>query len=726
MDLKFYMSWKKDKMQLTDNNRGRHGLQYRERPRYESRTGPRHESRTGPRHESFLWKVIGLSTLWGVFVVLPLTLIQSETSVAGVVDRPVEGVYADAAILQASSGSAEQDAAGSVGQDVGEAASERLMPSDLINRERLRTEPGSQLEPGSMTYMQVINLEQQISETVSRALNQHIEPEHYLLHVSVEVSTRYYQQEMTVPAVQEEPMDVDERFPGLPFVPPELRRELELVRQQGDGTVETREVHVPEIDRFHIILWADTNLTETEMDLMRQVVGAKVALDPDRGDTFELIRQPFPDRAGPEAAAESDPYFYLLLTALILFALLIGLLSWYFRFFIKRQKPGQAGETKPMASGDTAAPAFSYIDQGTRQVMLQEGNGPQVDSNMSSKEYVMQVILQYPEEIGRLFTWWHENDKEEGLQRAALILQSIDPKLLGVLRNSMSRVVFQKLEELMQTPLPRSSEKKEELLQQFAEQLRMRRQQSDGKTGFSVLPSFDFVHYTSDEKLVEILRSETDRVKALVISHLPDDRKGALLEEFGLEEAARILFCLPQVRNFPFSEYERIASKMFEQTHHLSGSDMSISERDVAQIVEVIESLPVSDQEKYIRQLDHIVSDLADVVRERVITMERISELDDDMIEEAVDSLSREDLAAVLVGTDEAMRTRLLRFRPRREEKLIREEIEEQVFLSREEIDASRARLLDKLREIRDRKRGKAGRMLHAQNIANQTEYTKS
>ncbi len=588
---------------------------------------------------------------------------------------------------------------------------QRIRPSELINRTTRRSEPGSELGDGELTYLQAMQMENNIDEAISRALNHHFDPERYLLHVGIDFSTRFYRQEVPVPVIGETPIDADEELPGLPFIPPEIRRNMTAAWQSDSEAYETREVRVPEIDRIQIVLYADTLYTESDLDLMHQVVEAKVNIDTDRGDTFELVQQPFREVAEPVVAATGpDHYFYLLLAGVLLLALLFAVLLWFLWMAYKRQ-PREASEAASTSlTMEPPSFEFPYYDQGTKHYLL-ESNGKEGQQGTNSREYVLQVILTYPEQVSRLFSYWYKNDGEHGLLRAASILQSIDSKLLGMLRNVMSHDVYRRLEELTQAPLIQPSSKKEELLQNFADQLRSR--QSTGKKGeFAVLPSFDFLHFTSDEKLVEMLQGESERVKALVLSHLPDHRRSALLEEFGLEEAGRILFCLPQVRNMPFDEYEHLAARLFDRSYYMGDAGSNVTERDIDQIVAVIESLPPSDQDKYIRKLDDTVSDLADAVRERVITMERLPDLEDELLEEAVDDMRREDLAAVLVGTGEVLRTRLLQFRPRREEEVIRDEIENQVFLSREEIDEARARLLNKLREIRDRRQNRVRRSL--------------
>lgn len=552
-------------------------------------------------------------------------------------------------------------------------------------------------------------LKRQIDEALTGALNNYFDPATWLLDVSVDVAMRTYREEVPISAVREEPFRIDEDLPGLPFIPRNMRRELGASREQDDEeNAEVREIQVPEVDRIRIVLWADSSYEAEALALMRQVVEAKVRLDQDRGDTFELMQQRFRTGKDPLGADEAglEPYMYPLAAIVLLLGLLFGLLIWYLTVFLPRQKEGKvSSETTPPSSfPEVPEQGLSPNGPSSSKGMLSSSDEEYAAVDADPKNYLMQIFLHHPEQFGRLFSYWYENDREEGIRQAAAIVRSIDPKLLGMLQETISVEAFRKLEEAMNMPQLYPYSKTEGLLRQLAEQLRARHRQFGQNDNFSVLPSFDFLHYTDDEKLLQVIRPESERVKALVLSHLPENRKSKLLQAFGVEEGGRILVCLPQVRNMAYDEYEKIASHLFAQCKDVAESGEFVTGRDIDQIVSVIESLPASEQEKYIQQLELADPDLAETVGERVITMERISELGDETLEQAVDAMSREDLAFALVDSDEQLRTRLLRFRPDREEELIRQEMEELGFLSSGETDRARAKLLDRLRRIHKNK----------------------
>ncbi|MDG5766022.1 hypothetical protein QA596_00995 [Balneolales bacterium ANBcel1] len=378
----------------------------------------------------------------------------------------------------------------------------------------------SDLSDGELTALETMQLEQQLYEVLTEAINRFFRPEDYMLRIGVEMSVRTLRREVPVAAAPEETAEPEGRLPGLPFVPRDLIRERETtsrVQQEGVEVVETR---VPELERMHILVRVDSMLTEQDLELMRETVTSRIDIDPERGDTFELVRRNLrteepavAEAPAPEGLfADSNRLFYLMLAAAVLLALLLALLVWYLMVMLSRKKK-------------------------------KEGRHAVAGGNV--------------------------HDSIEHEQQMALASTA-----------------------------------------------------SAASTGFSILHTFNFVHYLSDEQLMELLSSEKERVKALVLSHLPDDRKSGVLKKYGMEEAGRILFSLSQVRNLTFYEYEKIAARLSNRGFQSVGGETQITDRDVEQMAAIIGRMPEMERETYIRQLESLVTELGEKVREALRSYE--------------------------------------------------------------------------------------------------------
>ena len=560
------------------------------------------------------------------------------------------------------------------------------------------------LPEGHVTALEVMQLEHRVGDVLTRALNNHFESSRYLLDVTIDLTSSTVLQEIPIPLIREFPNRLEEELPGLPHIPEDMVRELGSTYEPEHGVFLAQKVRIPEIERFRIVLHADSLFDESDLDLMRQIIRSKIRLDTERGDTFELVQQrigtePDPERETLYSLINSDRFIYLSLAIILLLGIFMSLILWYLTVFLPRQ---QQQETAALVS---SLGSSRLSDKEKEELkMNSKSESREQQPHTSPQDYLMQIILNNPEQIGRLFTYWHVREGDRGLERAALILLKTDPKLMGLLQPTMPKESYNKLGKMVISPNALDKPVDHEFLSQFADELRAREYQTGGREGFPIMSTFDFLNYIDDERLMDILKSETDPVKALVLSHLSSNRKSRVLQEFGLEEAGKILYCMSQIRNIPYQEYEKIATRLFDNSFRANTDDKNHSEKNIDQIVSIIESVPPSNQEKYIRQLEGIASELAAHVRRRIITMERIPEIEVSVLEETVETMSRRDLAAALVGTDEILKSRLLQFRPRNEENQIRQQIHELEDLSRDAIDEARRKLLNNIRDIRNRK----------------------
>ncbi|MDI6402825.1 FliG C-terminal domain-containing protein, partial [Balneolaceae bacterium ANBcel3] len=561
-----------------------------------------------------------------------------------------------------------------------------------------RTEPNASLERGIVTVIEKLEVQQRVYESLQARLNNHFDPAYYTLDVQLEVSSRSYTMEIPLLMYRQEEHHSDERLPALPFMPPDMVKEQEATVREEHGR-STQYIRMPDIDRFLIEARLDTMYQDEGKRKMEQMISSMIRLDGERGDRLDVLLTPFERVEAPVPVVTTQQplwYQWVIFGIFINLLLIVLLFLLYLYMYVRREKNQATALPAVQEHRPHMEPAEQkHVPASLPQTEIR-GNGVMA----SPKSYIMQVVFHQPEKIGRLFSYWNEMDPENGLKKAAVIIQSVDPKIMGMLRSSMPEEVFRDLEELVCSPKLSSFGKREALLEQFAEQLRIRQQLSGSRENFAVLPTFDFLHYMNDEHVYELLMNESDRAKALTLTHLPDKRKVQFLQRLDVSEAAHVLYAITQVRSIPFEEYEQVASRLFEESYYKADNRDNAKEQDAKHIASIIEALPASDQEAYVRQLEHFVPELADEVRKHLVTMDRLAELSDETLEKAVDRLSDEELAAVLVGTEEALKKRLLKFRPGREEQKIRAEIENMVFLSREEIDQVRSKFLKIIRSM--------------------------
>jgi flagellar motor switch protein FliG len=90
--------------------------------------------------------------------------------------------------------------------------------------------------------------------------------------------------------------------------------------------------------------------------------------------------------------------------------------------------------------------------------------------------------------------------------------------------------------------------------------------------------------------------------------------------------------------------------------------------------------------------------DLARKIKERFITFEEIFEQEDIFLQRALEDVESVTIARALINADETIIEKLVNLRPKREQLLIKSEIDYNKDLALEEIEKARKIILDKLK----------------------------
>ena len=90
--------------------------------------------------------------------------------------------------------------------------------------------------------------------------------------------------------------------------------------------------------------------------------------------------------------------------------------------------------------------------------------------------------------------------------------------------------------------------------------------------------------------------------------------------------------------------------------------------------------------------------DLARKIKERFITFEEIFEQEDIFLQRALEEVESVTIARALINADETIVEKLVNLRPKREQLLIKSEIDYNKDLALEEIEKARKIILDKLK----------------------------
>ena len=151
------------------------------------------------------------------------------------------------------------------------------------------------------------------------------------------------------------------------------------------------------------------------------------------------------------------------------------------------------------------------------------------------------------------------------------------------------------------------------------------------------------------------------------------------------------------IHTLSYKQHTETSSKLFDKAMDLLESEKE--ERLGAEnILPVLERIPLKDQQRYIQQLIDTGSPVGNIIKEQFITLDQIPELDEKIVNAAVNQLSTEILLRALVGLDDAIINKVLSVRPRREQRLIRIELDQAELDDEQNIEQAKVLMMNSIR----------------------------
>ncbi len=331
--------------------------------------------------------------------------------------------------------------------------------------------------------------------------------------------------------------------------------------------------------------------------------------------------------------------------------------------------------------------------QKSPAVNNQEENLEQYARLAEMRSYVTKEFISNKAKVADLFNNWVEEDERKGLQKIVNILKATNPKLLPFLNSHLSKDNYNYVEiSLDDTPtiVP------EEQLKQIEE----------FKKEINTLPSapktkerdiFHFLNQLNEQQIMFLIKEESEELAAIVLAQLPPKRSMGIIRDFDSTKQSIILQKMSSINDLSVAVYKEIAS--YFSAKAMAMNDMKYVSLDgLKTITGLLDTLPTGEQKKYIDELAGYDLDLARKIKERFITFEEIFEQEDIFLQRALEEVESVTIARALINADETIVEKLVNLRPKREQLLIKSEIDYNKDLALEEIEKARKIILDKLK----------------------------
>jgi flagellar motor switch protein FliG len=502
-------------------------------------------------------------------------------------------------------------------------------------------------------------------------------------------------------------------MPGLPFLPEEN------IREGSGGIVETPETVVSEnvlrslqLNSVRINIYADTSYNEMDLEFMRFIAGMAAKVNEERGDIININRLPIPKitgaaPTGPQITVVNQPPaqtqgFFNNLQQLIpglILMLLLGLTVFFSRYSKKSDDKESGINPREFREAvksmeDYSSPIYSGSSGGSPV----PADKPQIDtSGASGYEGLVNAFFDRPDEIAGIFEYWISSEGWEGAVKSAEVVAVADPQLIRTLKSHLSDEQHQMVKEMLNELGSISLEKRQDVVKNFGELLNSGAQRNFNSKRSGNVTLFKFLDHIPDDLLMVLLRSEEPETSALLLSKMPDDKAAALLDKLGKDRAAKIILKMTSIHKLSQDDQSNIASVVFDNAMDLVEKQKE-QQTKVENILPILEKLPVNAQRDFIDELKETEPYIGARIEEEFVTIEEIPQINKRLIENAIKPLSTEVLLDALAGLDERIVNAILTVRPKREQKLLRLELEQLEDHEISNTDSAKARLMSVIR----------------------------
>jgi len=502
-----------------------------------------------------------------------------------------------------------------------------------------------------------------------------------------------------------------QNLPGLPYQP---------LQMPANGQNPSTAVQLRNVDLEVLV---DTGYTQKDRDFIQYLVTLAGNLDTARGDLIRITRAYFPrdDRslrkpqqpwiddkpaapATDSVKADTTSFMEMPLSKLlgerlvsqlplILVCLTVLVCVWLLRKPAFAALPGSIrGRLRPKgrrAPLDDAPPPPVSVRPPPPPV-APHGSSPKDAESHSGRSFLVNSFVGEPRTSGQILRSWMERDPDKGAKAASILLNSLNPKLLDLVREQLGAEHVRKIEGLMASKEEASDADLKTVAKGFRKEfLAATQTRRDGRED----DLFGFLDQLNEGQIMHILKDEPLGVSGFVLAQISPAKSGAILQKLDAANRARFMYAIGNITQIPREVYKEMADRLSLKALEVSNMKFVASD-GVESLVNLIENLPISKQFEYIHGLSEVDLNLAKKLRGRTVTFPELATLPDKFLARGLQSADGETLALALQAAEASHQARFLQLLPERMRMMVQSSMESKRHAPPAEIESAQNRLL--------------------------------
>ncbi len=578
-----------------------------------------------------------------------------------------------------------------------------LILSNVSNNISVYAQPTIDAGNSQSLELRVANLEQQYDSQIIQVLSNYFDRRKFFVDVNInaELVDEAIGTSQNQVVTNSQPQQ-NLFMPGLPFLPNDNIRQQPSLGIEPDIIVNQNTIKTLRLVSMSVNIYADTSLAAEQLELMRFITGIAIKINETRGDEIIISQLAIPDYTQkPEQITATTvtpqptvPDFNSILTYIPALALMLlfGLTILFNRLVNKPQPQIPIREFREAFKNEYSSPMVEEPESEINEIISQDSQNP-----VSTKDDIIEAFFNQPDEVASIFRYWL-SEEDDGAEKAAKVIVATDKHLLRTIKRELHPEDYETLTDSVIDLQELSKDDRKEVINEFGLMLRRGAKEtiSEGKRNkFSL---FKFLDHISNQHIHTLLETEDSLSGAFILQYLPEDSAAQFIEKLDKEIAAKIMLHMATLNNLTNSQQQKISSELFDKAMDLVEAERS-EQYGAEHLYPILERLPVHDQKRYIDELKATGSIVGAILDKQFITIEKLPELSDEIIKKAVRSLNTETLLDAIVGLDDIIIEKILSARPKREQRLLRMELDELQGTNNKQTEYAKAILMNSIRK---------------------------
>ena len=288
---------------------------------------------------------------------------------------------------------------------------------------------------------------------------------------------------------------------------------------------------------------------------------------------------------------------------------------------------------------------------------------------------------------------------ETEIAQAAMAVSAANPSMLGYLRSLLEEEDFYRFEDAVTNSRYAAESEKQEALKNYRDNFVRHKTQNLRKLKMEKGKDiFQFLQQLNNNQIYQLIKDESEDMSAILLAQLPPQQTVELLRYFEIAKQTILLQRMSNISNVPTSMYKDVANKFSRKA--IAVKDMgNVAVDGLASILNILDTLPLQQQDAYIEDIAKYDLDLARKIKEHFLTFDGLLEVESTKLLRAIEGVAGSDLAKALINAKPELTQLVLDSKTQRERDILESEIQLNSQISESEIEDARKQLMSVIKE---------------------------